>query len=127
MNFFKKFFENQFPKKTFFFKKKKNAFFQKIKFLYIGVKVFFLRKQFVFIKNQVSAKLSVCKNGDFWFCPTDTIVLRPPSPPHGRDSKILVLTSEKQNIRGFQFIVAHVEKAVYSPPTIIKTNRKEFS
>ena len=37
---FRQFFENKFPQKTFFFKKKKNVFFfKKIKFLFIGERI----------------------------------------------------------------------------------------
>ena len=49
----KKFSKKQFPKKTFFFKKKRKIlFFKKIKFLFIGVKkVFSPKKKLFFVKN----------------------------------------------------------------------------
>ena len=52
----------------------------------IGVKNFFSPKNiFFFVKNQVPAKLSVCKNTSFWFFPTDTISIRTPPPtPDGK-------------------------------------------
>ena len=39
---------------------KKNIFFKKIKFLFIGIKNFFLPPKIIFVKNKVSDELFVC-------------------------------------------------------------------
>ena len=64
---FLNFFEKKIPPKTFFFKKKENVFFfKKIKFLCIRVNNFFSTKKTIFVKNKVSAKLPIFKNGVFF-------------------------------------------------------------
>ena len=58
-----------FFRKTISKKKEKYFFSKKKKFLFIGVKTFSSPKQIVFVKNYVSAKLSVFKNGHFQLFP----------------------------------------------------------
>ena len=55
----------------------------------------------------MSAKLSVCKNTCFWFCPTDTITLRTPPPRY--DQKKRILSWKKKEWISFFFVANFVK------------------